>query len=264
MNVDFWRGKRVLVTGHSGFKGSWLSLWLQKSGAVVAGYALPPPSVESLYELASVGGGMQSTFADIRNLESVKGVIKRFEPEIVFHLAAQPIVRLSTTFRWRRSKSTSWAARICSRRCGRASRVGWWSLLPATSATRIRNGCGGIARARPWEGTIRIRGVRGAWSSLRRRIGGRSLKAERAGPIAVATARAGNVIGGGDFAMYRIIPDIMAAIRRRGDVEDPIAECDSALAACAGAAVGVSAAGGEALGESQGVCGRVELRAVAG
>src|SRR5687767_1440375 len=95
VNPQFWRGKRVLLTGHTGFKGSWLSLWLQRSGAVVAGYALPPSPVDSLFELASVGTKMDSTIADMRNLGEVRSVVRRFKPAIVFHMAAQPLVRLS-------------------------------------------------------------------------------------------------------------------------------------------------------------------------
>src|SRR3954471_10990027 len=95
MNPDFWRGRRVLVTGHSGFKGAWLCLWLHEAGAIVAGYSLPPSSVENLFELAEVGDSVDSTYADIRDLAELKRQFHRFQPEIVFHLAAQALVRQS-------------------------------------------------------------------------------------------------------------------------------------------------------------------------
>jgi CDP-glucose 4,6-dehydratase len=95
MNPTFWRGKRVLVTGHTGFKGSWLALWLHEAGAIVGGYSLPPATLESLYQLADVGTAVDSTFADIRDLAELQRRFDRFQPEIVFHLAAQALVRRS-------------------------------------------------------------------------------------------------------------------------------------------------------------------------
>src|SRR5512145_456796 len=96
MKSDFWRGKRVLVTGHTGFKGGWLSLWLQAMGAEVAGYALAPPTDPSLFEEAAVGRDMAvSLVADIRDLDRLKAAFRAFRPELVFHLAAQPLVRYS-------------------------------------------------------------------------------------------------------------------------------------------------------------------------
>src|SRR5258707_12783618 len=95
MNPDFWRGKRVLVTGHTGFKGAWLSLWLHEAGAKVFGYSLPPSSVENLFELADVGDSVDSAYADIRDLSELRRQFDLFQPEIVFHLAAQSLVRQS-------------------------------------------------------------------------------------------------------------------------------------------------------------------------
>lgn len=95
MNSEFWKNKVVLLTGHTGFKGSWLSLWLQQLGAKVIGYALAPPTTPNLFEKADVASGMQSITGDIRNLEKVKQVFTEFQPEIVIHLAAQPLVRYS-------------------------------------------------------------------------------------------------------------------------------------------------------------------------
>ncbi len=91
----FWNGKRVLVTGHTGFKGGWLSLWLQQRGAGVCGYSLCAPTEPSLFEVARVAEGMRSIEGDIRDIDHLKRVFADFRPEIVFHLAAQSLVRQS-------------------------------------------------------------------------------------------------------------------------------------------------------------------------
>ena len=93
--MSFWAGRRIVVTGHTGFKGGWLSLWLQQLGADVCGVALDPPSDPSMFKEARVGQGMRSEIADIRDLERVKVVLREHRPEIVFHMAAQSLVRKS-------------------------------------------------------------------------------------------------------------------------------------------------------------------------
>ena len=92
MNTQFWRHKRVLITGHTGFKGSWLSLWLNSVGAHVSGFALTPPSEPSLYELARVDETVRSTIGDIRDLASLQRVVETAAPEVIFHMAAQSVV----------------------------------------------------------------------------------------------------------------------------------------------------------------------------
>src|SRR3990167_1044087 len=93
--VDFWRGKRVLVTGHTGFKGAWLVMWLKQRGALVTGVALPPATQPSLFELARVDEGIDHQFGDIRDASALARTVRAARPEIVFHLAAQALVRLS-------------------------------------------------------------------------------------------------------------------------------------------------------------------------
>ncbi|HYA19522.1 MAG TPA: GDP-mannose 4,6-dehydratase, partial [Burkholderiales bacterium] len=95
MNPAFWKGKTVFVTGHTGFKGSWLSLWLQSLGARVTGYALEPPTKPSLFELAGVARSMESIMGDIRDLPALMTALKRAKPQLVIHMAAQSLVRES-------------------------------------------------------------------------------------------------------------------------------------------------------------------------
>ena len=93
MNKSFWNSKRVLITGHTGFKGSWLTLWLRSLGANVIGYALPPPTEPSIFKLASINDDIINVIGDIRNYSELKMAITKYKPEIIFHLAAQPLVR---------------------------------------------------------------------------------------------------------------------------------------------------------------------------
>ena len=95
MNLEFWKNKRVFLTGHTGFKGSWLSLWLQQLGAKVTGYALNPPTEPNLFELASVLNGMHSFLGDIRNTNNLRDALNEASPEIIIHMAAQSLVRES-------------------------------------------------------------------------------------------------------------------------------------------------------------------------
>jgi len=212
VNPSFWCGKRVLLTGHTGFKGSWLSLWLQKLGATVAGYALPPAPGENLFELASVGERMESVFADIRSLESVQKLVAQFRPEIVFHLAAQPLVRLSY---------------LIPVETYQVNVMGTVNLLEAvrtTGSCRVivvitsdkcyenREWVWGYRESDPQGGDDPYSSSKGcaelAISAYRKSF----FETHRS--VAVASARAGNVIGGGDFSKDRLVPDLMTAIRK--------------------------------------------------
>ena len=95
IDVNFWNGKRVFLTGHTGFKGSWLSLWLSSMGASVKGYALEPPTSPSLFNEAKISHQIHSDIGDIRDLDQLKKSMSSFDPDIIFHMAAQPLVRYS-------------------------------------------------------------------------------------------------------------------------------------------------------------------------
>lgn len=212
MNGQFWSDKRVLVTGHTGFKGAWLCLWLQRLGAVIAGYALPPPAGASLYHLAQVGGGMESTYDDIRNRQRLQELFDSFSPQIVFHLAAQSLVRKSyvaplETYEVnvmgtahlleavRSSKSCRVVVNVTSDKCYE-NREGGYSYRE----TDALGGCDPYSSSKACAELVT--------AAYRRSF----FESKNLNDVAVATARAGNVIGGGDFAADRIVPDFMAAL----------------------------------------------------
>ena len=207
----FWRGKRVLLTGHTGFKGGWLSLWLQQLGAQVQGLALAPPAGDNLFDAARVGEGMASTLGDIRDLAVVCGAMDAFRPEIVIHMAAQPLVRLSYA-----QPVETYATNV----------MGTVHVLEAvrrTPGVRVvvnvttdkcyenREWAWGYREDEPLGGHDPYSNSKGCAelvsSAYRRSF------FQQGGP-ALATARAGNVIGGGDWATDRLVPDILRAFEK--------------------------------------------------
>jgi CDP-glucose 4,6-dehydratase len=211
----FFQGKKVLVTGHTGFKGSWLSLWLQSMGAQVVGYALAPPTDPSLFEVAEVEKGMTSIIGDIRDLERLHAVFAEHRPEIVIHMAAQPLVRYSYANPVETYSTNVMgtvhvleAARLAG--CVRA-------IVNVTSDKCYEN--------REWVWGYRENEPMGGYDPYSNSKGCAELvtSAYRSSyfnpstfnnqhSTALASARAGNVIGGGDWAEDRLIPDIMRAI----------------------------------------------------
>ncbi len=207
---DFWHGKRVLVTGHTGFKGSWLSLWLQNLGAEVVGYSLPAPSQPSLFEEARVHDGMKSLEGDVRDLDHLSRVFAEARPEIVFHLAAQALVRPSyrdplETFSTnvlgtvhlmealRRTSGARAVVTITSDKC--------YENVEKRAGYREGDALGGHD---PYSASKACQEI--VASSYRK-----SFLATGEDAIGAATARAGNVIGGGDWGEDRLVPDLMRA-----------------------------------------------------
>jgi len=214
MNKPFWSGKRVFLTGHTGFKGSWLSLWLQSLGAELTGYALNPPTNPSLFDAGIVGAGMRSVIGDVRDLTSLKKAMVDANPEIVIHMAAQPLVRYSYT-----NPVETYATNV----------MGSVNLLETVRNTRGVKAVLNVTsdkcyENREWAWGYREDEAMGGYDPYSNSKGCAELvtAAFRSSffnstnykdhGVAVASARAGNVIGGGDWAVDRLIPDFIRAI----------------------------------------------------
>ena len=206
--ADFWRGKRVLLTGHTGFKGGWLALWLQGLGAHVTGIALPPDSTPNLFQLARVGDGMEGRFADIRDAASLSAIIRPARPEIVLHLAAQPLVRASY-----REPLETFATNVMGTAHVLDALRGVDSLRVAVMVTTDK-----VYQNREWPYPYRESDALGGHDpySASKAASEIVIACYRDAflatqGVAVASARAGNVIGGGDWSQDRLIPDAVRA-----------------------------------------------------
>lgn len=209
VDASFWKDRRVFVTGHTGFKGGWLSLWLARLGARVSGYSLEPPTEPSLFEVAGIAGDLSSTIGDIRDARRLEAAIVAARPEIVFHLAAQPLVRRA----WA-EPAESFAVNVmgtvhlldCLRRqdCVLAAVVitsdKVYDNREWAWAYRETDALGGHEPYGASKACVEI-----AVDAFRRSY------FAGAGRIGLATARAGNVIGGGDWAEDRLVPDAIRA-----------------------------------------------------
>lgn len=207
---DFWQGKKVFLTGHTGFKGGWLSLWLQNMGAQVHGYALQPPTTPNLFNVAKVSKSLTSSvIADIRDASSLEKAMLSVQPDIVLHLAAQPLVRHSYL-----DTVETYTTNV----------MGTVNLLEAVRKTSSVRAVVNVTtdkcyENREWIWPYREDEAMGGYdpyssskgcSELVTAAYRRSFLADAG--VAVATARAGNVIGGGDWAEDRLIPDFLRAI----------------------------------------------------
>ena len=209
--MSFFRDKRVLVTGHTGFKGTWLCRMLTNAGAIVTGYSLQPPTNPSLFELAGLENRMTSVIADVRDLDKMKDVFKQAQPEIVLHLAAQPIVRDSYkdphyTYETNVMGTVNLMECVRQNKCVR-------SVLNVTTDKVYHNNewCWGYREDEPLDGFDPYSNSK----SCSELVTHSYINSFFQGPDApaVSTARAGNVIGGGDFANDRIIPDCVRAMQ---------------------------------------------------
>lgn len=206
--ANFWQGKRVLLTGHTGFKGSWLAIWLQQLGAEVVGIALAPNTMPNLFDLAHVKSGMTSHFCDIRNVTKMAQIVRDACPEIVFHLAAQPLVRASY-----RDPLATYATNVMGTANLLDALRGLDSVKVAVMITTDKVYCNN-EWIYPYRETDALGGhdpysaSKAASEIVIASYRDAYLKDQ---DVAVASARAGNVIGGGDWSEDRLIPDAVRA-----------------------------------------------------
>lgn len=215
MNMDFFKDKKVLVTGHTGFKGSWMCRVLLMAGAKLTGYSLTPPTTPNLFELADVEKQMNSVIGDIRDLKHLQQVFEEAEPEIVIHMAAQPIVRDSYknpvyTYETNVMGTVNVLECVRNNPCVK-------SFLNVTTDKVYKNNEWewGYRENEPLDGFDPYSNSKSC-SELVTHSYKNSFFTDR--DIAISTARAGNVIGGGDFANDRIIPDCIRAVEEGKDI----------------------------------------------
>lgn len=215
LDLNFYKGKRVLVTGHTGFKGSWLCKILINAGAIVTGYSLEPTTTPNLFSMLNLESKMQSIIGDVRNLECLKKVFDDVKPEIVMHLAAQPIVRDSyknPVYTYETNVMGTVNICECVRNCESVR-----SFLNVTTDKVYQNKERefGYCEDEPLDGFDPYSNSKSC-SELVTHSYINSFFNELG--IAVSTARAGNVIGGGDFANDRIIPDCIRAVQKGEEI----------------------------------------------
>jgi CDP-glucose 4,6-dehydratase len=214
MAMKFWQGKKVFLTGHTGFKGSWLSLWLDSLGAEVTGYALKPPTDPSLFEICELEDRIDSIIGDIRDKKSLIKTVLSVEPDIIIHMAAQPIVRESY-----RDPFGTYETNV----------MGTVNLLEAVRQSKSVRAVVNVTTDKCYENKETLRAYKetdpmGGFdpysnSKACSELVTASYRSSFFNPldhakhkVAIATARAGNVIGGGDWASERLIPDFVRAI----------------------------------------------------
>jgi CDP-glucose 4,6-dehydratase len=223
MNSDFWNGKKVFLTGHTGFKGGWMVLVLQELGAIVKGYALDPNTTPSLFEVAKISDGMESEIGDIRDLDRLRKSLLAFAPEIVIHMAAQPLVRYSyqdpvTTYQTNVMGTVNLfeAVRSC---------ISVKVVINVTTDKCYENNewVWGYRENEPMGGHDPYSNSKGCselvTSAYRKSFFGHDSN------VSLASARAGNVIGGGDWSEDRLIPDALNAfgINQTVKIRNPLA-----------------------------------------
>jgi CDP-glucose 4,6-dehydratase len=214
LNSRFWSGKKVLITGHAGFKGSWLSLWLEALGAELIGYSIGVPTVPSLYELAHVADDMTAIKGDVRDLDHLKVVMVKHKPEIVIHMAAQSLVRLSYEDPIETYSTNIMGTVNVLEAVNCSDSVHALLVITSDKCYENQDWVWGYRETDPMGGHDPYSSSKGCaelvTSAYIRSFF--SKKQSHTIPVFVASTRAGNVIGGGDWAQDRLVPDIMRAI----------------------------------------------------
>ncbi|MDD4892588.1 MAG: CDP-glucose 4,6-dehydratase [Candidatus Rickettsiella isopodorum] len=213
--MKFWNGKNVLITGHTGFKGTWLSLWLQSLGANCVGFSLEPPTKPNLFDSVQLCKSMMSIIGDIRDFELVQRVLKKHQPEIIIHMAAQPLVNFSY-----QEPLMTYSTNI----------IGTTNLLEAARFTDSIKAIVNVTSDKCYQNQELDRGYHEedslggydpyssskACSELVTQAYSYSYLKNK--EINIATARAGNVIGGGDWGQNRLVPDVVKACIKQKNI----------------------------------------------
>jgi CDP-glucose 4,6-dehydratase len=228
LNTEFWRGRKVLLTGHTGFKGSWLSIWLKKLGADLTGYSLSPPTDPSLFHQARVSDGMVSVIGDIRDFEHISSVVEKSKPEVIIHMAAQSLVRKSY-----QDPLSTYSINV----------MGTVHILEAIRSAKSVKAFVNVTTDKCYQNKEWMRGgyresdAMGGFDPYSNSKGCSELITESYRSsffnsnkfyehgVAIASARAGNVIGGGDWATDRLIPDILSSFhaQKSANIRNPFA-----------------------------------------
>ena len=220
---NFYKGKRVLITGHTGFKGSWLSIWLHELGAEVVGVALDPYSDKDNYVLTGIGSKIKADIrADIRDGENLKQIFAEYQPEIVFHLAAQPLVRLSYDIPVETYEANVMGTIHVMEAIRATESVKVGVMITTDKCYENKEQIWGYRENEPMGGYDPYSSSKGAAeiaiNSWRRSFFNPADYGKKH-HVALASVRAGNVIGGGDWALDRIIPDCIRAIEADRTIE---------------------------------------------
>jgi CDP-glucose 4,6-dehydratase len=216
VNPAFWKSKKVFITGHTGFKGSWMSLWLQEMGAVVKGFALEPNTIPNLFTQANVGSNMDSEIGDITDLNQITESMKSFNPEILIHMAAQPLVRLSY-----QEPALTYATNVmgtvnvleAARKCSNLKAI---ISVTTDKCYENREWPWGYRENEPMGGHDPYSSSKGCAELVTSAYKKSFFNDENSAFL--ASARAGNVIGGGDWSADRLIPDILRAFEKNEPV----------------------------------------------
>jgi CDP-glucose 4,6-dehydratase len=213
--MKFWHGKNVLVTGHTGFKGSWLSIWLQSLGANLIGFSLEPPTQPNLFDITQISTRMKSIIGDIRNFELLEIILRKYQPEIIIHMAAQPLVNFSY-----QEPLITYSTNV----------IGTINLLEAARFTDSVKVIVNVTSDKCYQNQELDRGYHEednlggydpyssskACSELVTQAYSYSYLKNRG--VNIATARAGNVIGGGDWGKDRLVPDVVNACIKKQNI----------------------------------------------
>lgn len=207
VNPEFWHGKRVFLTGHTGFKGSWLALWLQRLGATVTGYALAPPTEPGLFEIAHLGGSVIDVRGDVRDLAALQTALASSSPDIVIHMAAQALVRPGYTQPVETYATNVMGTVHLLEAVRQVKGVRAVVVVTSDKCYENREWVWGYREGEPFGGHDPYSNSKGCAELVSAAYRSSFFQSD----VALATARAGNVIGGGDWAQDRLIPDMMRA-----------------------------------------------------